>query len=181
MTAQPLTGTLVRLTVENPDTAASLFAAWNTDSEYQRLLDSNEPRLFQAKRMQEWLEKDAEKRNLFIIRTLSDDRPIGFIELDGIDWGARSGWIGIGIGPREDWGKGYGTDAMKILLKYAFEEMNLHRLSLDVFEFNPRAIRCYEKAGFRHEGRQREALHRAGRRWDLIFMGILKSDWESTL
>ena len=68
---------------------------------------------------------------------------------------------------------------MKVLLRYAFEELNLHRVNLSVFEYNPRAIRSYEKAGFRHEGRQRDALHRCGKRWDMLYMGILKSDWES--
>ena len=180
MSNQALTGKLVRLTVEDPDVAAGLFTTWNLDSEYLRLLDADEARLQPRKTMTEWLEKDGDRSYLFIIRTLGDDRPVGFIDLDGIDWGARSAWVGIGIGPREDWGKGFGTDAMKTLLRYAFEELNLHRVNLSVFEYNPRAIRSYEKAGFRHEGRQREALHRAGKRWDMLFMGILKSDWEST-
>jgi RimJ/RimL family protein N-acetyltransferase len=180
MTTQPLTGKLVRLTVEDPETAAGLFATWNVDSEYQRLLDISESKLFRPKMMQAWIEKDCETIYLFIIRTLGDDRPVGFIELGGIDWCARSAWVGICNGPREDWSKGYGTDAMKVLLRFAFEELNLHRVNLSVFEYNPRAIRCYEKAGFQHEGRQREALHRAGKRWDMIYMGILQSDWKST-
>jgi len=179
MTAKALTGNLVRLTVEDPEKDAELFAQWIQDSEYQRLLDNDAARLFQAKSMREWIEKDADHIYLFIIRTLSDDRPVGFIDLGGIDWGARNGWVAIGIGLREDWGKGFGTEAMKVLLRFAFEELNLHRVNLNVFEYNPRAIRSYEKAGFHHEGRQRQMLHRGGKRWDMIYMGILQNESES--
>ena len=56
-------------------------------------------------------------------------------------------------------------------------EMNLRRVSLNVFEYNPRGIRSYEKAGFRHEGRQRQYLNRDGRRWDIVYMGILREEW----
>ena len=88
--------------------------------------------------------------------------------------------MGIGIGERDCWGKGYGTDAMRVVLRFAFVELNLHRVGLNVFEYNPRAIRSYEKAGFVEEGRLRGFLHRNNRRWDLIFMGILRDEWERT-
>ncbi len=86
--------------------------------------------------------------------------------------------MGIGLGERKYWSKGYGTDAMRIILRYAFTELNLHRVSLDTFEYNPRAIRSYEKAGFKIEGRVRQLLNREGRRWDVIYMGILREEWE---
>jgi RimJ/RimL family protein N-acetyltransferase len=66
---------------------------------------------------------------------------------------------------------------MNVLLRFAFTEVNLKRVSLGVFEYNPRAIRSYEKAGFRLEGRLRSLLHREGRRWDNLFMGILREEW----
>ncbi len=66
---------------------------------------------------------------------------------------------------------------MGIILRYAFTELNLWRVSLDVFEYNPRAVRSYEKVGFIHEGCVRQYLNRAGRRWDLIFMGITREEW----
>ncbi len=86
--------------------------------------------------------------------------------------------MGISIGEKEYWGKGYGTDAMRVVLRYAFTELNLHRVSLTVFEYNPRAIRSYEKAGFTLEGREREAVFRSGKRTDMIYMGVLREDWE---
>jgi RimJ/RimL family protein N-acetyltransferase len=89
----------------------------------------------------------------------------------------RTAFVGIGIGERAYWGKGYGTDAMKVALRFAFTEINLERVTLNVFEYNPRAIRSYEKAGFKHEGRMRGALLKDGRRWDMIYMGILREEW----
>ena len=85
--------------------------------------------------------------------------------------------MGIGIGEREFWGKGYGTDAMDLILRYAFVELNLRRVSLNVFEFNQRALRSYEKAGFQLEGRQRQVMQREGRRSDILYMGILREEW----
>ena len=66
---------------------------------------------------------------------------------------------------------------MRVILRYAFEELNLYRVSLNVFGYNPRAIHTYEKIGFQHEGFQREVLDRDGQRWDLIYMGILRAEW----
>jgi len=66
---------------------------------------------------------------------------------------------------------------MHLILRYAFSELNLERVSLNVFAYNLRAIHSYEKSGFVHEGRKRGVLRREGRRYDLVFMGILRTDW----
>ena len=86
-------------------------------------------------------------------------------------------FVGLGIGETEYWSKGYGTDVMNVLLRFAFTEVNLQRLTLTVFEYNTRAIRSYEKAGFHHEGRKHLALHREGKRWNELYMGILRQEW----
>ena len=176
-------GELVRLAAPNPEADAEVMARWMHDSEYARLLDAAPARLWSAKRLKAEMEKSWEKETpgefFFLIRTLVDDRLIGLIELDGIRWTHGDCWVGIGLGEREYWGKGYGTDAMRVILRYAFDELNLHRVSLSVFEYNTRAIRSYEKAGFVVEGRARQFLQRDGRRWDVIFMGILREEWES--
>ena len=175
-------GKLVRLGMDNPDILAKAFARWGCDSEYHRLLDGGAARMFSAKIIQSWIEKDFEKDEgpefFFAIHTLENDRLIGFISLFGIDWNHGNTWVGIGLGERECWGKGYGTEAMKLVLRYAFSELNLHRVTLGVFEYNPRAIRSYEKAGFNHEGRVRKELHKDGVRWDVLEMGILREGWE---
>ena len=176
-------GELVHLVAEDPQKKAEAFSRWQRDSEYWRLMASEAAFPHSIQAIKKWIEKDFEQDPLpfsvFLIRTLEDDRLIGDIGLDSVRNGHGDTFVGIGIGEREYWGKGYGSDAMRVILRYAFTEQNLHRVSLNVFEYNPRAIRSYEKVGFKHEGRSRGVLHRAGRRWDLIFMGILRADWEA--
>lgn len=176
-----LQGKFVRLTAEDPKTAAEAFARWGRDSEYSRLLDSSVSAPVSVKKITEWMEKDLEKSSpteyYFMIRRLEDDLLVGLIGLDGNIIPHGEAFVGIGIGERELWSKGYGSDAMRVILRYGFSELNLRRVSLDVFEYNPRAIRSYEKVGFVHEGRVRGYLHRSGQRWDLIFMGILREEW----
>jgi RimJ/RimL family protein N-acetyltransferase len=99
--------------------------------------------------------------------------------LGGISWAHGEAYVGIGLGEAEFWGRGYGTDAMRLILRFGFDELNLKRVSLNTFEYNPRAIRSYEKAGFRYEGKVRGGLLREGRRWDVIYMGILRSEWQA--
>jgi RimJ/RimL family protein N-acetyltransferase len=115
----------------------------------------------------------------FGIHILENDHLIGFINLFGIEWNHGNTWVGIGLGEREYWGKGYGTEAMQLVLRYAFTELNLHRVTLGVFDYNPRAIRSYEKAGFVHEGRVRKELLKNGQYWDALEMGILREEWQA--
>jgi len=176
-------GELVRLSDEDPVVMAEAFTRWNRDPEYFRLLDSAAPRLWSAKKMKEWFEKDLEDSSptfiSFSIRTLVEDRLIGFVAFDEIKWVARDAWVAIGIGEREFWSKGYGSDAMRLMLRYGFLELNLNRVSLGVFSANPRAVRSYEKCGFVHEGRIRDFNLRDGKYWDLLQMGILREEWET--
>ncbi len=171
-------GKLVRLAVFEPDKHASISAAWTHDSEYSRLLDGNPAYTYSEGQVKDWIEKQHELHQ-FAILDRQNDKPIGLIELDGVNWSTGDAFVGIGLGERDYWGKGYGTEAMNILLGYAFRELGLRRVSLTVFEYNPRAIHSYEKVGFVHEGRLRQALNRDGRRWDILFMGILREEWEA--
>jgi RimJ/RimL family protein N-acetyltransferase len=174
-------GELVRLTVEEPQTMAESFSRWVRDSEYWRLANANPVRAFSFKAVKEWQEKEQENKQsdlfVFSIRTLEDNRLIGDVGLDGVLWNHGETFASIGIGDREYWGKGYGTDAMRLILRYAFFELNLQRVSLNVFDYNTRAIRSYEKLGFIHEGRLRGVVKRDGRWYDLVFMGILRDEW----
>ena len=176
-----LQGELVRLSAVDPKELGDSFSRWHRDSEFMRLLNTNAARLHSAKKMQKWLEEDLEdqknEQHWFTIRRLTDDKLLGDIDLFVYDWPSRDAFVGLGIGEREFWGKGYGTDVMRLALRYAFLELNLQRVSLTVFEYNPRAIRSYEKAGFKHEGRIRQALNKAGQRWDMLFMGVLRQEW----
>ncbi len=173
-------GKLVRLIAHDPEVMAEKYSRWHRDSEYTRLLDSGISFTHSKKAAKEWIEKYLAKEDpsifAWIIQTLEGDQIIGDIGLE-VMWNHREAFVGLGIGERENWGKGYGTDAMRIILRYAFEELDLARVSLDVFEYNPRGIHSYEKAGFTYEGRMRGFLNRDGRRWDMIFMGILREEW----
>lgn len=183
MSTSLFTGKLVRLSNEDPQVLATAFSRWNRDPEYFRLLDSSAPRLWSAKKMKDWFDKDLENPSptylSFAIHTLIEDRLIGFVAFDEIKWVDRDAWVAIGIGEREFWGKGCGTDAMCLMLQYGFMELNLNRVTLSVFVTNPRAIRSYEKCGFVHEGCIREFLLRDGKYWDMLQMGILREEWEA--
>ncbi len=89
----------------------------------------------------------------------------------------RRAELGIVIGEKAYWGQGYGSDAIRTLLRFAFEEMNLHRVYLRVYEDNARGIRAYEKCGFCIEGRLREANYRKGRYHDELIMGVLRGEF----
>ena len=176
-----LAGELVHLTTENPEVMAEGFSRWSQDTEWLRLLDTDPPRLLSAKKWKEWLEKDLEKdatnELFFAIHTIDGDALIGFIGLFDLHQQHGDTLVAIALGERKFWGKGYGTDAMRVMLRYAFNELNLRRVGLIVFEYNPRAIRSYEKVGFIPEGKVRGAMLRDGKRWDYLYMGILRDEW----
>ncbi len=181
MISNLLRGEQVHLTAENPEVMSVNFSRWFQDTEWLRFLDTEPPRMFSEKKWKEWLEKDLEKGVsdgvFFTIRTLESDKVIGFIGLFDLYLGHGDALVAIALGERDYWGKGYGTDAMRIMLRYAFNELNLRRVGLIVFEYNPRAIRSYEKVGFAHEGRIRQVMQRDGKRWDYLYMGILREEW----
>ena len=143
-----LKGELVRLSAMNADEISKAFSRWGRDSEYQRLLNSGVARTASQKDVQKWLEKELEEQSVnqhwFSFRSLADDKLLGDIGLWVYSWPGRDAFVGLGIGEREYWGKGYGTDVMRVILRYAFTELNLNRVTLTVFEYNPRAIRSYE-------------------------------------
>lgn len=174
-------GELVRLSAMNAEEISKAFSRWGRDSEFKRFLDSGVANMASHTAINRWLEKELEEQPVnqhwFSIRKLDDDMLLGDIDLYVYNWSGRDAFVGLGIGERDFWGKGYGTDVMKVILRYAFTEINLKRVTLNVFEYNPRAIRSYEKAGFRHEGQMRQVLNKEGRRWDMPFMGILREEW----
>lgn len=113
----------------------------------------------------------------YMILDKESQRPIGITSLIQIDFKNRNGECIIDIGEKEYWGKGYGTEALKLLLDYAFLEMNLHRVSLRVFSFNEKAVSMYEKIGFKQEGVSRQSIFREGKWHDIIHMGILQHEY----
>jgi RimJ/RimL family protein N-acetyltransferase len=110
--------------------------------------------------------------------TESAKLPIGITSLHEIDWRNRSAQLGIFIGDKAFWGRGYGTDALRALLRWCFGELNLHRAWLRVYEDNARAIRSYQKVGMKQEGRLREDRFHKGRYYDTLVMGVLRAEFE---
>ena len=104
-------------------------------------------------------------------------RLIGSCALSQVDGENGSAMYHITIGEKDMWGRGYGTEATRLMLDHAFGTLGLHRVALTVFEFNERAIRAYRNCGFVVEGRSRESIWRDGRWWDELAMSVLSTEW----
>ena len=121
----------------------------------------------------------SEDRVDFIIYERESTRPIGVVNLRDIDRFHRTAELGIAIGEQECWNKGYGSETCFMILDYGFNGLGLHNIVLDPVSFNERAIRSYQRVGFREIGRRREA-HRIGNRvFDLVLMDCLASEFKS--
>ncbi|MHB1500065.1 MAG: GNAT family N-acetyltransferase [Candidatus Dormibacteria bacterium] len=172
-------GQLVRLCAPRADDA-DILSRWSEDDGYRRRADTDAARPLPPDHFRERDEGLGEDPNNFEfrIRTLDDDRLVGFVAICGIEWPNRHGWVAIGIGDPNERRRGFGGEAMALALRYAFHELGLHRLSLDVIADNQPALSLYRSLGFLEEGRLRERVLRDGRRFDLVYMGLLAADWE---
>ncbi len=158
-------------------------ARWTHDSDFVRMMDTAPARPLSAamvKKQYEKLEKKMEEdKNFyyFTIRAKEDDRLIGFADIHWIEWSNGNGHLRLGIGSAQDRGKGYGSQALWMLLRFAFAELNLFRVTANVPEYNEAAIALLRKFGFTQEVCRRKCLERDGRRWDLYVFGLLKDEW----
>lgn len=158
---------------------------WTQDSEFMRMMDTNPARPMPAamlKKQYEKIEKqmdDDKNFFYFAIRGKEDDRLIGKAMIQRIEWTNGNAFIQLGIGAAEDRGKGLGSQALNMLLRFVFAELNLFRISARVPEYNAAAVALFNKFGFLEEIRHRQALDRDGRRWDLLVFGLLNSDWQN--
>jgi diamine N-acetyltransferase len=172
-----LFGKSVRLRAIDRDDIPT-FVRWFNDPEVRHYLQAFEPMSRAGE--ERWFEEHLKKQGEFLF---SIEAPvdggwlnIGNVGLHRVDWKNRGVTFGIVLGERAYWGKGFGTDATRTMLKFAFGELNLHRVELEVYSFNPRAMRCYEKAGFRLEGTRRQAHFHQGAYHDVHCMGILRDE-----
>jgi len=158
---------------------------WTHDSAFMRMYEINPARPLSAaiiKKQYEKLEKEVEEdKNLyhFMIRAKEDDRLIGRAAIQWIEWTNGNAWLHLGIGSAQDQRKGYGSQALGMLMRFAFAELNLFRLSARIPEYNLAAISLFSKFGFAEEIRRRQALDRDGRRWDMLVFGLLNSEWKA--
>ncbi|MFQ6078162.1 MAG: GNAT family N-acetyltransferase [Thermodesulfobacteriota bacterium] len=159
---------------------ADAFISWLNDAEVRQFLSRSFPiNAIREKEFVEGLYKDQTKVVLAIVIKESDQL-IGVTGLHAIDSVNRKAIFGIFVGDKKNWSKGYGTEATKLMVSHGFEALNLNRISLTVFDHNPRGIRAYEKAGFVKEGVLRQDRYVNGKYHNTIVMGILKEEWEST-
>ena len=174
-----LRGKRVRLTAVTKDDLPTL-AGWWRDADFLRLYDSVPAFPQSVEQLEKRLDDDEQGRTNFMmgIRPLHKEKLLGLIELDGIMWAHGTAALSIAIGEAGERGRGHGTEAMGLMLDFAFRELNLHRVFLTVFGYNTAAIAMYEKLGFTLEGTYREHLQRDGQRFDMLLFGMLCGEWK---
>ena len=156
---------------------------WTHDSEFMQLLELKpisplSPAMVQ--KQYEAIETEMfEQKDLFYFSSLAkeDDRLLGKAILEYVDWSTSNAYICLGIGEVESRRKGYGSQALRLLLSYAFCELNLYRVTAVIPAYNTGALRLFQKFGFVEETRRPEALYRDGEFWDVIGFGLLKTEW----
>ena len=176
-------GTLIRLAPIDHEKDPEVESRWTHNLSLLRAL-GNEPAMplsvAQVKKKYESIEKDMdESKRLFhfTIRGKEDGRLLGFVRIEWIEWTHGTGNLKLAIGDPAERGKGYGSEAMRLILRYAFSELNLYRLTAILGADNIKAFDFLQKFGFVEEVRRRKALMRDGQTWDVIHMGLLRDEW----
>ena len=159
----------------------ALFVRWFNDAETASFLSMRAPMSIAAE--EQWFERllgeQGKSRWHFVMCKLDGGQPIGTIGLFDVDEVNGSAGMGIVVGEKSLWGKGYGTDALNALLDFGFGELRLERIWLEVNDDNLRGKRSYEKCGFVYEGTERHAMYRDGRHRDIELMSILRDEWSA--
>lgn len=177
-------GMLIRLGPIDHEKDPEVESRWTHDLSLLRALwrqPAMPVSVAQMKKRYEAIEKQVEEsKNLFhfTIRGKDDHRLLGFVRIEGIEWTHAVGSLKIAIGDPVERGKGYGSDALQLMLRFAFRELNLYRLAAVVREDNPAGLRFFIRYGFVEEVRRRKAVMRDGNTWDLIHLGLLRDEWQ---
>ncbi len=172
-------GKMCYLSPMNPDDA-ELYTKWLNDLELTVNLHISQT-LISLPKERELLEKLCKKGYVYAIVDLETDNLIGNCGLHQVDHVNETAKIGIFIGDKDYWSKGYGTEAIKLLLDYGFNILNLTNIMLDVFYYNKRAIECYKKCGFKEIGLRRKARTIAGKKYDILYMDILSEEFKGSV
>jgi RimJ/RimL family protein N-acetyltransferase len=178
ITSNLLRGEKIRLTaIENRDIPT--IARWWDDSEFLRNYDTAPAFPKSEDQLSRMISGEQGDPNgfMFGIRPLAADDMIGLLQLSGIQWPHGTTYISIGIGDSHYRGRGMGQDAMELGLRFAFQELNMHRVFLTVIGYNAEAIALYERLGFVREGVYREHVERDGSRYDMFLYGLLRREW----
>lgn len=172
-----LQGDTIFLRPLGPDDAETIFASLS-DEESMRLTGTQQS--FTLEQVQAFYAKvpDADDRiDYAIVLKDGSDLMVGEVVFNDIDFDNKSANFRIALANQKYFGKGYGSQATKLIIKHGFEVLDLHRIELEVFDFNPRAIHVYKKVGFVQEGVKRDVLLWEGKFQSAIVMSMLKSDY----
>ena len=154
-----------------------IFAEWLNDFQVADYIGRS-GMLMSKEGEKEFLESNNNPEATFSIIDLEKDKMVGTVGLENINHLNRCATLGIFIGDKDFRDKGYGTEAIKLVLEYGFKYLNLKNINLDLMEFNERAYRCYEKCGFKEYGRRRKSVFVNGKYYDKISMDILDDEFE---
>jgi RimJ/RimL family protein N-acetyltransferase len=159
----------------------SYFLKWFNDPEVVQYLEMYLPmtEMSEEKFIEELGTTRARSDLILVIEVIegASTKPIGNCGLHEIDPKDHRARFGIVIGEKDYWGKGYGTEAARLIIDYGFQQLNLHRISSGAFAFNERSIRLQKKVGFREEGCLRQSFFKNGQYHDLVQFGILGKEW----
>jgi hypothetical protein len=173
-------GEKVSLSAFDLEKDATTLAQWTHDPGYLQLLDQDPARPLTPGQIKKKIKSEDKPENQhfrFAVRTRDENRLVGMVALHWVEYSNGYAWLTFGIGTPQDRGKGYGSETLRLILNFAFNELNLHRVNCWLVEYNETARHLLESHGFILEVRSRQAIHRFDRRFDSLMMGILQSDW----
>lgn len=156
---------------------AEVFTEWLNDFETTDYIGRS-CMLFTLEAEKKYLEDNANAEATFSIIDMKKDKMIGVVGIENINHIKRIGTLGVFIGDKAYRENGYGTEAIRLVLDYGFNYLNLNNIKLDVLEFNKRAIACYKKCGFKEYGRRRQSEFLNGKYYDIIEMDILAEEFK---
>lgn len=165
------------------ETHADIESRWTHDAEFMRSMELTPVQPLSPEMVRLQYAAIEEQMNAqkdlyyFTIRAREDDRFIGKAMIEWIDWTIGNGYLRLGIGEPGYRGRGYGSQALELLLAFAFEELGMYRVTAVVPAYNEDAIHFFQKFGFMEEVRRRKALFRDGQFWDIVSFGLLKAEW----
>ena len=154
------------------------YTKWINDPEVTRWLKADPP--FSVEMEEDWIEGVRQEGKMTFTILTKDGKPIGNMGVEEICWKARRATLGIMIGEKDHWNKGFGSDAITTVLRYLFEELGMRRVQLFTDLDNLRAQKAYKKCGFREEGVMRQYRTKDGLPVDEMFLAILADDWFAT-
>jgi len=175
-----LSGKNIRLRATEPTDLPNMVRWMNDPDVIENLLIYTPLSSVEEQNWYDNMIKGPKEEHVYIIEILEKDEwiPVGSTGFHFVDFKSRGAEIGISIGEKKYWNHGYGRDTMRLMLRHAFNDLNLNRVYLYVFENNIRAKKAYLAAGFVEEGRLRQDIYKNGRYLDTFIMSVLRNEWQ---